>query len=181
MAKTPVITTAPAVEEIAKRLIRDVHTDLKEARIVYLFTDKERVNKGKVVAASIQKLDPVRRYLTSDGEGVGAGAHYLMLVDLHRWFSLKPDQWVALVDHELCHAVVDEDLNFGLTGHDGEEFRGVLERRGFWQEDLKDFGRVAQQLPLEGMRAAATAPETASASARQACRIQWPLRQHSGG
>lgn len=70
------------------------------------------------------------------------------------WVELTTAQRRALVDHELCHFVLDEDDDgnetVSVVGHDLEEFRAVVERHGMWRPDVRAFTDVAvKQLRLD--------------------------------
>lgn len=57
---------------------------------------------------------------------------FLICIAADTWPGLTAAQRTAVVDHELCHCVVDSD---GPTtiGHDYEEFAAIIERHGLWR------------------------------------------------
>lgn len=135
---------AEEVQEIAARLINDVHDHLAEARIIYLFRAGDWKSKGKVTLGQAGKVPEQWQYLT--------GHDLVVIINGDAWPALSDRQKVALVDHELCHfekTITDGgDPKWCLVSHDVEEFTGVIQRHGLWSSDVEDFVSEAQQLRL---------------------------------
>jgi len=125
------------VKEIAEKLIPEFHNHLKDKPIMYLF------NAGKMSDwATMAKRSAKEVYIS--------GYLFLMEVNHAQWLLLSEEGRIALVDHELCHAGIDlESGDTMIIDHDVEEFGAIVQRRGFWREDLKLFGRACgEQLEL---------------------------------
>lgn len=135
---------APEVQQIAQALIPQYHGHLASARIRYLFREGPWASRGRTVLGKAYKLGAREQHLV--------GADFLVVINADAWRELTPEQRVALVDHELSHCGIDDQGNWTLWEHDVEEFRHVLERHGFWQPNLWEFGqtavRKAEQLSL---------------------------------
>ena len=137
---------AEDVHDVAARVIDKWHSDLAEAKIVYLFKDVDTWNsKGKTVFARTCKAPEQWQFL--------AGCDLLVIVNKKVWERLDYKQRDALIDHELCHVLkdIDEKGNpkWSMVTHDVEEFAAVIQRHGMWMDELKKFMRVAQQMTIE--------------------------------
>jgi len=142
------ITHAGDVEQIATRLILEYHPHLIPARILYLFTDAARSKAGRVVLGSAKRLSALEQFLTREDEEDAQTAYdFIILMSSEEWQLLTPTQREALVDHELMHCTVGKN-GWALRGHDVEEFREIIERHGFWKQDLQQFADAVEQLRL---------------------------------
>ena len=112
------------------------HKHLAGAPIAYLLDADQMKGKGKLIPAKIRKATPVEQHLT--------GYDLVMLISEPSWQASTDKQRLALIDHELCHVILDDDNNLMLTGHDLEEFRAVVQRHGDWQADITLFAEVLQ-------------------------------------
>ena len=135
---------ADEAREIAtKDIIPKFHEELAEADIAYLFVTDIKA-KGKVCFAKMKKASEVERNF--------GDVDYVMIVNRVEWKGFSDDQRRALVDHELCHCLVetgeDGELKFKIRGHDLEEFKEIVERHGMWQPDIEAFASAVQQLEL---------------------------------
>ena len=77
-----------------------------------------------------------------------------MLINDERWSGLTKAQKVALVDHELCHAVQkvskDGESGYGMRNHDIEEFSEIVQRHGLWTQGLETFAAaMGEQMPFD--------------------------------
>ena len=141
---------ADEVHKVAAKVIDKWHSELAEAKIVYLFKDvKEWESKGKVVLAKTSKAPEQWQYLTD--------FDFVIVVNKKYW-DVAPDEFrEALIDHELCHIVKEEDVKgnpkWNVANHDVEEFSGVVLRHGLWKSDLERFMSAAnkQQMTLDDM------------------------------
>lgn len=145
---------APEVQEIADKLIEDIHTGLKEARVKCIFTSKETKRKNKIVMATARKVTGLTAYLAEKDEeefeltgDPETDEFFVIIVDCHVWYGLTDAQKLALVDHELCHCCIKEkvtkhgdiELKLSIVPHDLEEFNDVVRRHGLWKEDVEAF------------------------------------------
>jgi hypothetical protein len=116
----------PAPDEIidlARELIDLYHEDLADARIGLLMRDKAATSNGMTVLGKAKKLSAdMRAYLPYD---------FIIWVAKDYWRILEPMQRRALLDHELCHLIMDDDEP-KIRGHDIEEFNAIIERYGYW-------------------------------------------------
>jgi hypothetical protein len=128
------------VADIARELIKDYHPALGEAKIVYLFRDKAPKSKGKVVWGTTKKTSPIEKALT--------GYDFVIWVSEDIWVEIDANKKHALVDHELSHCGLDENGNWIIYSHDFEGFNAVLQRYGFWQDDLINLRRNLIQMKL---------------------------------
>jgi hypothetical protein len=141
------------------------HAHLVDAVIGYVFRDDMLTRQGKVVAA---EAILVERILQSDKRysrmvkafilhvlGAEVLPDFVMLIDRNIWEGQSAEEKLALVDHELSHMhfATEEDGEtqkfhrdgspwWSLRGHDVEEFCGVIERNGCWNEELVAMARV---------------------------------------
>ena len=123
---------AESVEEIAKELIPKYHSHLVNAKIAYLFKNKEIKRGGKQVIATAEKCGPKVKAL--------ADYDFIITVAYPTYQDLTDKQKVAVVDHELEHCFVDEgddgSAKCKIVTHDFEEFNSILRRHGLWKSDL---------------------------------------------
>lgn len=122
---------------IGKVLIDAIHTDLSEASIAYVYR-KKMSRLGKITLATASLAGAKLEFFT--------GIDLLIQVNWEYWFRLSPDQRVALVDHELLHftrETTEKGIQYGLVGHDVEEFERIIHRWGLWKPDLRAFARTA--------------------------------------
>lgn len=121
------------VTELVEETIRKHHTRLLDARIGVLMREEATKSNGRVVL----------------GKASLVNAQWLPLLkqelDFVIWFAadywygvLDERQKVALVDHELCHCVFDEETHKAkMRGHDVEEFVEIVQRHGSWDAGLQ--------------------------------------------
>ena len=131
---------AESVGEIAKELINQYHPHLKDKPILYLFNDGNMRDW-----ATMSKRNEREQFIS--------GYLFVMEVNFKNWQVMTEEQRVALVDHELCHAQMEEGKPV-IVDHDVEEFAVVVSRHGFWRENVRSFGHIcADQLSLSFSRA----------------------------
>ena len=136
------------VIHMAQELIDKYHHDLQSINIGFVFRDRNGTNRGRATLAACQKVPAqLKPYLDYD---------FIIWISEQAWTVFSDKQRRALVDHELCHARTDEDEQPVLIGHDIEEFRVIIERYGYWKEDLLWLGELANsekalQMALEGI------------------------------
>ena len=123
------------VIHMAQELIDKHHPDLKSANIGFVFRDVNGTSRNRAVLATCQKVQAsLKPYLQFD---------FIIWISEEAWTVFSDKQRHALIDHELCHARTDEDEQPVLIGHDIEEFRVIIERYGYWKEDLLWLGELA--------------------------------------
>lgn len=150
---------APEVQAIAEKLLDEVpdHKPLVDARIEYVWRDKATKSKGRICLAKARRLSGLNAFLYNAAMGLADSVAneplFVIEVAADTWARLRPEQRIALVDHELCHCTAefddDGELVLGMRGHDLEEFAAVVHRHGLWKSDVATFGaEVAEQLAL---------------------------------
>jgi predicted metallopeptidase len=150
---------APEVQEIAQKLITtvDEHHMLGVVNIVYVWREKAQKSKGRTTLATARLVTGLNAYLANFAAGETLEAlndsFFVIEVAADTWEQLRPEQRIALVDHELCHCKVAHDendqLQLGTRGHDVEEFAAIIDRHGLWKPDVAQFAsRIAEQLAL---------------------------------
>lgn len=131
---------AAEVEPIAKELIGLYHQHLANARIAYVFKKKASRKNGRTVLGTMGKTNRKFQHF--------ANYDYIMTIAYTEWTELSAKQKIALVDHELCHAIFDQDNDtYLIQGHTIEEFRQVIDRHGFWMDGIKAFANSIRQVP----------------------------------
>ena len=116
------------VYEILNQVREQYFLELANANILPIFDTKKRVSKGKVVLASIRKVNDLQRFLTINESGSLDGFDYLIVIDKHAWDIAEDVDRVRLLRHELSHTVVDDsDKPFKLRGHSLEDFYSEIE------------------------------------------------------
>lgn len=131
---------APEAEAICKELVEDHHQHLVSRKLKCIFRSVARIKGGNTILATIQLLKGKNAFLANMPDPT-------MLIDIamDEWAYLDDSQRIALMDHELCHAIVDpESGEVKLRGHDVEEFIEIINRRGFWEPGLERLGRAAK-------------------------------------
>lgn len=143
-------SVAHDVAQIGDQLVARHHSHLREARILYAFTEKEPKKNGKLLMGKAQILNDLQRFLID----VGGGGDYELLITITEavWLTLTPQQRCALIDHELCHfEPAARGDGWQIRPHDVEEFAEIVSRHGLWDLDLKQFGAAMHQLALPSM------------------------------
>ncbi len=152
-----------SVIHIAEELIEKYHSELKPARIGFLFRKKAQRCNGRLLLAQAQKVTAkLQVYLEFD---------FLIWVSKADWEGKLTDkQRLALIDHELAHCTRRMDSGeWALRPHDVQEFWEIIERYGLWSNDLLAGQRalasraVQAELPLvelsSGGKVVAISPE----------------------
>lgn len=143
----------------------DEHAHLILANIGYVFRDDELRRHGRVTWA---ECILVERILQSEKRwsrlvkwallrilGAEELPDFLILIDRNIWEGLDAESKLALIDHELSHAwfaTEDDGMTqkfhkdgspvWAIRGHDVEDFAGVVERNGLWNEELRVMARA---------------------------------------
>jgi hypothetical protein len=176
MPTLPTLSVAHEVRALAQDLIREHHTHLLDANLLYVFTDQKRKRCDRVRLGSAAKMNALQRFLASGMDSVEDGPDFVILIGAFEWGTLGKDARNALVDHELSHCALFvkeapevrgdpatwrrikptesrddfDDWRWGMRGHDLEEFADVIRRHGFWRHDPQEleFKAIALQLAL---------------------------------
>ena len=142
-------TKAPQVEKIAEELIPQFHPHLKDVRIEYVFIDKVPLKGGSEIWGSMRKISSLPAYFAASEDDKLDGyaePFFAMIISSPIWENLPEAKRRALVDHELCHAKVEEDKDgnpkLKIAPHDLEEFTEIVKRHGLWRDSIKDFMSV---------------------------------------
>lgn len=130
-------------KEIGKVLVNKVHRHLVNVSIGYLFVEKMGGEDHVDLAKASKTSGPLEYY---------SKHAFLVRVNWSMWKSMKPEQKVALIDHELCHFGVrdgdDGEKKYVMVHHDVEEFTAIVQRWGLWRADLKKMAAVMSQRDL---------------------------------
>lgn len=115
------------VQEMAKELIANYHSHLALAKIAYLYSNKEKKSKGKVTFAEARKVGKIARALCD--------YDFVIVIYHPTWVNLSDEDQRIVLDHELCHLLIEEDENTGeakykILPHDFEEFGDIIKRYG---------------------------------------------------
>jgi predicted metallopeptidase len=148
---------APEVEKIANKLIPQYHKHLEDfsVKVKYAFCEKTPKSKGREVWGTCRKVTTLNSYLS----GEECEPYFVIVISHPVWELLPEEKRIALVDHELCHAMAqmkkdetqeDEDVenfedpvNLSIKPHDLEEFTCIVKRHGLWKEDIEEFVKEA--------------------------------------
>lgn len=150
---------APELAEQAAPIIERWHPHLLAVPILWVWRGEAARRHGRLVMGQARRLTGLQALLVAAAEVGGdeerlhnfAGDYDRFIIEIAGdiWRLLDASQQDALLDHELSHCTTDDDGGLHMAGHDVEEFRDVVARRGLWRPDLKAFALVAQQqLPL---------------------------------
>jgi hypothetical protein len=132
--------TADQPQAIARALIHGYHTHLGQASIAYLY--REQLERGGRVRLGVaQRASAKLRYLSE--------FDFILEFNWQTWNALSPPQRIALVDHELCHCVRDDEGRYGMRRHDVEEFSEIVGRWGLWTPDLRMFNLSANNAQVD--------------------------------
>jgi hypothetical protein len=155
---SPLFSPAPAVAQIAERLIALHHPDLlkHEVRIEYVFRSDTVKSKGREQWGQCRKESSLAAFYGKQAENEVLKPFFAIVISQPKWCSLEPEQRAALVDHELSHCGCrldgDGNVQLYIVPHDLEEFRGVVERHGMWRRDVKLMQRSFEAAPQTVLR-----------------------------
>lgn len=153
---------APEVKAIAESLIPKYHQHIIDFNVDvrYYFVSKTPKYKGKEVWGSCRKISNLNARLATDNPD--GEPFFVITISQDVWDLLPHDKRVALVDHELCHAMAmvkqaddeadadvdseieqDNPVTLSVKPHDLEEFACIVRRHGLWREDIEEFVEAA--------------------------------------
>lgn len=134
-------TSAPQhIIDLAKRIIREHHPKLADARIAFIMRSEAPTSNGKTTYGKAKKVSAELQ--------VHINYDFIIWLATDEYRSLTQLQREALIDHELSHCFWD-GLNARIRPHDVEEFAHIIERYGFWWPGSKNFADAVQHaLPI---------------------------------
>ena len=153
---------APEVKAIAETLIPKYHQHLIDfnVEVRYVFISKAPKYKGKEVWGTCRKVSGLNAHIAQDNPD--SEPFFVITISRDVWDLLPHDKRVALVDHELCHALAmvkqadheanadvdseieqDNPVKLSVKPHDLEEFACIVRRHGLWREDIQEFIEAA--------------------------------------
>lgn len=135
------------VRKIAKPLVENRHTHLQDAKILYLFREKAWKSKGELTFGQATKLGGKTKALSGIGYDHD-GFDFLIEIAKKEFEQMEKTQKEALVNHELCHCIKDENGKWKTVNHDFEGFRSELKDYGFWTNKLQFLKRDLKQMSL---------------------------------
>lgn len=159
----PKYFSAPEVKEIADALIMAHHDHLSNEPFRFIFKDKASKKGDKIVRGTASVLSGRAAFLAFDlddwnreCERQENPSFFLIEIAKDTWDEMDENQQQALVDHELshCHACDVEKgkgeekrtvRTLSTVGHDIEEFAHIVQRYGFWKDELKNFAKVCSE------------------------------------
>lgn len=159
----PTYTESQEVEMIAEDLIKLHHPHLVDEPIRFIFRDKAAKKGGKVVLGTASLIGGRNAWFSLSEEEWDreekrqeTPSFFVIEIAQDEWGKLQPHQKQALIDHELCHCwACDTEKGKGedkrevrtlsLKAHDIEEFSAVVQRFGFWKQDVVDFNQACHE------------------------------------
>lgn len=117
------------VYDVLRNVRTEYFSELANANILPIFDTKKRVSKGKLVLASIRKVNELQRFLTINESGSLDGFDYILTIDKEAWNIAEDIDKVRIIRHELRHTEVDgsSDKPYKLRGHSIEDFYSEVE------------------------------------------------------
>ncbi len=146
------------VRRVAEEIIPKWHPHLEDVEIRYVFRDEHATAKGKAVMGKARLVGGLNAWLAAADPDLALSEperFYVMEIAEDVWQTLDGDARSALVDHELCHMVLDEGTEkLTIVGHDVEEFADIIRRHGLWKPDVEAFVKAGMQgrLPFDEYR-----------------------------
>lgn len=127
---------SPEVIHLAEDLIALHHPTLRSARVGFLFREEAPESKGRSTWCKAQKVaDNIRAYVDLD---------FIVWIAEDVWNRLSSERRAALIDHALCHCWIGPN-GPTLIQPDIVEFTQVIERHGFWTQELYRVQRIAER------------------------------------
>jgi hypothetical protein len=137
-------------QPVADELIKNYHQHLTGLKIAYLFKVSARPKKKKRAVsgrAAQKKLTIAKAQKVTAKMASIAAEDYKFVIEFDWWIwqDLDDNQKLAVIDHELAHCGNDADGCY-MKPHDLEEFRAVVERNGFYLDDVRLFAESLQSM-----------------------------------
>jgi|CXWL01.1.fsa_nt_gi DNA segregation ATPase FtsK/SpoIIIE-like protein len=145
---------APEVAKIARQIISESHPHLAETRVEFRFFDEEKKKLNHSIFGYAEIISGDKAYMATwmpdqFGEIVQPESFrepepfFMISIWEKAWRNLMESQRLALVDHELCHCIIELDERnnpvLRLVGHDIEEFNAIVARHGLWMPHEEAF------------------------------------------
>lgn len=137
-------------EQLAETLIPAYHphlTGIKIAHLLKLMPIPKQSKKPKKQPRQGRKITMAKTAKVSAKMQALAAQDFKFVIeyDSNVWESIDADKKIALVDHELLHCGNDADGCY-LRHHDLEDFRVLIQRRGFWKSDVQQFAVTVEEV-----------------------------------
>jgi hypothetical protein len=151
MADKNVFRPADPVGVVARLMIPEIHPHLSGVDIRYVFRTKGQRSGGRDVLGKTSKLGGLSAYLANGEDypfSVEEGMPSFIVVEVAEgiWNNLGDKSKQALVDHLLSYIRLEEGGELSIMQPDVQEFSSVIERRGLWRKEVKDFAAVIAAL-----------------------------------
>ncbi len=140
---------------LGRQLIEKYHWHLMEFPVRFCWRSRSRTrHKNTVLATAEIVRGRFANFVMTEAEKAMKGqergcAMFWIEVARDQWEYLDDAQRYALLDHELCHCIIEEnedgDEVMAMVGHDLEEFRAIVQRHGLWLDDVKSFAEVIKK------------------------------------
>lgn len=151
MAKSPSLYAAPDVGRIAYPILAEHHARLRDAEILYLFTDKKPVHLGKAVRGKVMKLGELPRLLSTGQDPEHPRADFVIVVRRDLWELGDLEYKEALVDDLLERCGYDDEKDaWVINPPDVELSAAVLNRRGLWNPEIREFAEACGDVFVPG-------------------------------
>ena len=125
-------------QDIAKKIIREELPELRDVKVAYLASQKEKKSKRKIVFAECVKVN-------LDEYGWCCPYDFMIIVYEPHVAGFTDEQMRILLLHELMHIGIDQDgeePRYYVVPHDIEDFRAIIDRYGLdWQRGEDDAER----------------------------------------
>lgn len=129
------------IVERAKRLIRERHGHLQEARITYqAYTKKGMEYRGSTV--------PGRLYKLSDREKAQFDKDFMLVVSQQTWEMLDEEEKDAAMDWILCFGIKKTDGSYKIAEPDFSGFYSNIAEYGLWNMQLQKVKNILRQVKL---------------------------------
>lgn len=123
--------------EIATYVIERYHPKLRGANFGFAFRSEAATSRGKRILAAVSKVSAtVKIHVDFD---------YLIWVAKDAWDHMTHEKRAALLDHEFCHCVQNDNFEWTMRDHDIQEFVEIIERHGLWTNDLHRMAEAVQE------------------------------------
>ncbi len=149
--------------DLAKKVIKDYHPHLSEAKIAYLYRPGRWMKRNRPVKGRAMVIPPLWRHL--------CGSDLVLILSEVIFKNLSEEGKIALLDHELSHfnppaANGRGAATWSIREHDVREFSEVVKRRKICMSNL---GAIAEgeglmvQLDIMSLTSTVENPEAVAA------------------
>lgn len=146
-SKDQQFAVAKEAENIGRELIGKFHKHLASTRIEYVFLSNTPTTKGTETWGRAKKISGLNAWLADEEKEDNTLPESFFVIEFayEVWVTLDEKGRRALVDHELSHCQISEELKPCLRPHDCEEFNQVIRRNGLWRTDVKNLLEAAKE------------------------------------